>query len=434
MHRFRFVSVRRVSTVRRNVVAAAVLSVVLRLRFVAAPLGDDEGVLLAAARVWSRGGELYRDVWLDRPQGAVVLFRAWSAVAPPSVLRWLSVAFGALLVVSIGGAARAVALWIDVRRPGEPRRADRIATTAAIVAAAWSSSPRLFGFASLPVLIGLALVTAACWSVMEVVARRTGPWAALLAGGCVGAAVTLDLVVAFAAAIVPLGVAAASFVRSSRTTALATLRLVGVGMLVPITLMVAHTMSLGWSVWWRAVVTARLDRVDPQQWLLVVPAGAVAAGVVVGGMTRSSWRAAASALVLVPTAWWFGAQVTRSDEDVVTGSVGRGAVHAESVGVWVEENTSPDERVYALCSGTALYAFADRLPGVPVLTGDDLRRTPTGSTLLVSALASEGRPDVVVRFDMPVDCGSPSLVGVLERHYVEVAVVDGVSVLRSSGG
>ena len=56
---------------------------------------------------------------------------------------------------------------------------------------------------------------------------------------------------AFAAAIVPLGVAAASFVRSSRTTALATLRLVGVGMLVPITLMVAHTMSLGWSVWWR---------------------------------------------------------------------------------------------------------------------------------------------------------------------------------------
>ena len=46
----------------------------------------------------------------------------------------------------------------------------------------------------------LALVTAACWSVMEVVARRTGPWAALLAGGCVGAAVTLDLVVAFAAA------------------------------------------------------------------------------------------------------------------------------------------------------------------------------------------------------------------------------------------
>ena len=38
MHRFRFVSVRRVSTVRRNVVAAAVLSVVLRLRFVAAPL------------------------------------------------------------------------------------------------------------------------------------------------------------------------------------------------------------------------------------------------------------------------------------------------------------------------------------------------------------------------------------------------------------
>src|SRR5438876_2019577 len=45
---------------------AALLAVTLRVPFWGAPLTADEGGYAEAARLWSRGWQLYTDVWVDR--------------------------------------------------------------------------------------------------------------------------------------------------------------------------------------------------------------------------------------------------------------------------------------------------------------------------------------------------------------------------------
>ena len=50
-------------------------SVVLRLPFLDAPLTADEGGYAEIARLWAHGGSLYGSVWVDRPQGLIVVFR-----------------------------------------------------------------------------------------------------------------------------------------------------------------------------------------------------------------------------------------------------------------------------------------------------------------------------------------------------------------------
>ena len=52
---------------RWSVSGAVLLSIALRLRFVVAPIGSDEGGFLAIARAWRHGADLYEDVWVDRP-------------------------------------------------------------------------------------------------------------------------------------------------------------------------------------------------------------------------------------------------------------------------------------------------------------------------------------------------------------------------------
>ena len=51
----------------------------MRLPFFDAPLTADEGGYAEAARLWGRGATLYRDIWVDRPQGLILVFRG---VAP----------------------------------------------------------------------------------------------------------------------------------------------------------------------------------------------------------------------------------------------------------------------------------------------------------------------------------------------------------------
>ncbi len=47
----------------------------VRLRFLDTPLSVDEGGYAAVARFWAGGSHLYRDVWVDRPQGLLLLYR-----------------------------------------------------------------------------------------------------------------------------------------------------------------------------------------------------------------------------------------------------------------------------------------------------------------------------------------------------------------------
>src|SRR5438067_6342736 len=83
------------------VLAAAGLAVLLRLPFFGAPLTADEGGYAEAARLWGRGATLYRDIWVDRPQGLIVVFRGVLELGTSTdVIRGVAAAIGAISVLA----------------------------------------------------------------------------------------------------------------------------------------------------------------------------------------------------------------------------------------------------------------------------------------------------------------------------------------------
>ncbi len=93
------------STGRRTAIlvalAAVALAVLLRLPFFDAPLTADEGGYAEAARLWERGATLYRDVWVDRPQGLLLVFRGVLELGSSTdVIRGVAAAVGALSVLA----------------------------------------------------------------------------------------------------------------------------------------------------------------------------------------------------------------------------------------------------------------------------------------------------------------------------------------------
>jgi 4-amino-4-deoxy-L-arabinose transferase-like glycosyltransferase len=81
--------------------AAAALAVLVRLPFFGAPLTADEGGYAEAARLWDRGATLYRDIWVDRPQGLVLIFRGVLQIGSSTdSIRAVAAIVGALSVLA----------------------------------------------------------------------------------------------------------------------------------------------------------------------------------------------------------------------------------------------------------------------------------------------------------------------------------------------
>lgn len=87
----------------RGVALAMAISVLARLRMAWAPISADEGGFVAIARAWGHGNVLYRDVWVDRPQGLLLIYRCWDWLTGDSTaaIRVLAMLFGILMVVSV---------------------------------------------------------------------------------------------------------------------------------------------------------------------------------------------------------------------------------------------------------------------------------------------------------------------------------------------
>ena len=120
-----------------GVVAIALLAVLVRLRFLDVPLSVDEGGYAAVARFWASGSHIYRDVWVDRPQGLLLLYRgAFDLFGPHAwAVRALATVWGA-------GLASVVALLVA-------RVADRrTGLVAGALVAVLSVGPRIEGFAA----------------------------------------------------------------------------------------------------------------------------------------------------------------------------------------------------------------------------------------------------------------------------------------------
>jgi len=154
---------------------AVVVSVRMRVRMMFTPINADEGGYRAIARAWGHGRVLYRDVWVDRPQGLLVLFRVWDSLSRghTSSIRVMAMLFGALLVVST-----AVLVWQLYGHVA--------ARWAALICALLSTNPVLEGYmVNGELLCGAVATTGLAVSVIGLDRSGFGGWmfaAGFLAG------------------------------------------------------------------------------------------------------------------------------------------------------------------------------------------------------------------------------------------------------------
>ena len=98
--------------------AAALASFVLHLPFLTTPLSVDEGGYGYVARWWASGADLYGDIWVDRPQGLLLLYR-WAEALPGSDRLDIR------LMAALWSCAIAVVLGLLITQRGRPPRRRR---------------------------------------------------------------------------------------------------------------------------------------------------------------------------------------------------------------------------------------------------------------------------------------------------------------------
>ncbi len=219
------------------------LAILCRLPFLAVPLTNDEGGYAYVARQWAAGARLYGDAWVDRPQGLVLLFRLFVAVAPSTAgLRLcgaIYVGFSVLLLAYVG-----------------TRLYGRVAgLCAAALYAIASSGPQIEGF----IVNGELLATLPAIAAVALLLRSRGARPAVpifLAGLAAGGALLVKqsaidgpiVVLLFA----PIGAGLSIRARLHRVA------LVLAGVVVAPALSAAYGAATGWSAYINAVVLDNL--------------------------------------------------------------------------------------------------------------------------------------------------------------------------------
>lgn len=236
-------------TYRRAVIGAVAASVALRVRFLFTPLLADEGGILSVARDWSSGATLYRNVWIDRPQGLVVLFRGWDALPGTGVssTRMLAVLFGAAAIVAVASMGR------SLFNP-------RVGALAAWFAAALTASPMIEGFASNGELLSAGFAISGLAITAAVIAERCSNAWLLVAGLLLGSALAVKQS-AFDVLIAIFGwLAIAWLLRwQSRRRVVAGAAFLAIGIAAVLAACVWHGSTIGWNDYWYAVAGFRLE-------------------------------------------------------------------------------------------------------------------------------------------------------------------------------
>ncbi len=470
---------------------ATALAVVMRLPMLGQPLTSDEGGYAGVASGWAHGERLYRDVWVDRPQGLLVLYRLidWLDGGHAVGIRLTAIVFGVGLVWATALAVRGLA-------------GDGAGAVAAIACAAVTSVPVLEGFAANGELLAGACAAAAIAMVVD--ARRNDRWWRWCVAGVVGGvAISLkqsgfDGLVAIGIWLVVLACFGPGRVRAARR-----LGLVVAGSLLPLGALAVDGAVIGWHRWMFAmglyrmrtqsavsdadwfnlehtariagpvlglvalaalagiVVAPRVVRegrawVLPIAWLLA----AVAAFLAGGGFWRHYWvqlgaplsalagiavariaprwrTVAAGALVLpalVAAIWVVDAPrdrwMVRAIDDPRLPADAR-------VARWMRANGVHGEHLYVMCASAGLYGDADAVPAYPYLWMTEVHDAPGAPARLRAYLADPVRgPTYVAEFQPAWDCdASGGVQRVLDADYERVATVDSIDILRrrSSG-
>ena len=473
------------------IAGCVVIAIALRLPFMQTPLSVDEGGFAAIARAWSRGGHLYREIWVDRPQGLLLEYRAALALFGDGgiAVRALAVVAACGITIAIGLAVRALL-------------SARAGIIAAALFATLSVAPTLEGFAAngelltaLPSTIAIAL--AVSWAMTQ--AR-----VALLLGAGLSAGFAFlvkqsgyDAGIAIALWLA-LGSLRGTLGRSHARRGLIALI---TGGLVMLALSLLHGALTGWHDFWFALADYRLSvesvytapisqraqllwssfgsaapatapllvfaalgirpawrngqaRLLPL-WLalsfsgfllgglfhphyyigLIAPLSALSAFGIVEFVRRFSPRALAvglAALLIAPivvalpsyTADGLRSRSLASSNDsrIVTNA---------AVARYIDTHSSPTERIYAMFANASLYFAADRPAAFRYLWFLGVKHIPGATGQLNDTLAGRRAPLLIAQYQKPGDIDpSGGIATTLARRYRQVAVVDGIPILR----
>jgi 4-amino-4-deoxy-L-arabinose transferase-like glycosyltransferase len=468
---------------------AVCLVLAMRARFVFTPITSDEGGFLAIARAWAGGATLYEDVWVDRPQGLLVVYRLWIALGmgTPEGIRVLAI----LACIAGAIACGVVAHELFGRRAG---------VTASLAVGALASVPQYEGFTANGELlsgsigaVGLALAVRATWN-------RPSPSLPMLvaAGSVAGAAFTVKQsgFDAFCCAVAAVAWCAASRRWRGRGRLLALPALLA-GFAIPVLAALAHGAATGWTRYWYAVYGYRRSKrsaLEDINWerfwdtfALARPAllPALAVAVVAGGFAVARGRAGA---VLVSLCWlppaavafllggqfhrhyWvvfafplgtlaggaLGAARTRSARaigavvllaapiamaantlTIPRHDVGRRLsndtrlVKDEHIAAWFEEHVQEGDVIYARCASAGLYGNLRMEAPFRYLWHDAVAKVPGGISAIGEMLESADRPRFVALYQGFRECDpGRRQEKALRRYYRRVATVDRVPILE----
>jgi hypothetical protein len=472
----------------------ALLAVLIaRWRFLFTPITADEGGYLAVGRAWGRGATLYRDVWVDRPQGLAVLFRIWNDIGlgSPVGVRILA------LVACLAGAAAAGCMARRLVGPGA-------AWPTALVVGILASVPQYEGFIANAELLSCAVGVIALATLVRASWGRSSPslWG-LASAGAIGMVALSIKQSAFDALVAGLALLTVSCLRPgwSRRDRLVAVPAVVAGAAVPLTAMMVHGAVTGWHRWWYAFAGYRLDQrsalrnadwdryhrtaqlVMPKLWpalaicvllivwvvrrrqlgaasLLVVWSGLAVLAFLTGGQFfRHYWvifafplgtacgvlvslvpvRAvrplALVGMLVVPTLSTLNAWAIPRSEVGRRLSDDSRLTRSEHIGQWFEDARRGDENIFALCASAALYGNVSTDPPYPYLWFALIPQVPGARDALIALFESDRAPTYVAAFQSARLCDpSGAVERALSERYRAIGSVDGLAIYRRNPG
>lgn len=463
------------------VAALSVLAMLVRRPLFGVPLDPDEGGYAYVAHRWAQGAGLYGNLWIDRPQGLMIVFRAVTDVSyTAAALRTVAVLAGVVLTLGVAAAGWAV---------GGRRAAIIGGTIAAVVGAGSFIEGYELGGELLGSAIGTCGVALALWWSRERLGRR---WlfvagvvcglAPLMKQSMLDAAVALiciviatgryrELVVAVAGLLIaPLiaviwgwrtggqewwfavvrfqlarssaGGMHAHLARIMHSLQGVSVDLAGLSCAAALALAFTLRSSGRWPlVAWlgAAIVCAAAGSAErPHYWVQLVAPLAVLAGAASTGVSRHGYKVLlevtvlvlALALPLARLAQLSVASPTQRASRVVPRTNPQRLAQA-AVARWIDTNTAPTDTVYAFVAEADLYLRTGRSTSFPYLWLAPVKYVPGARLRLQHWLSSGDAPDWVVVYQPPeaVD-GTGPLAGILATHYRLAATVDGYQVLH----
>jgi hypothetical protein len=159
----------------------AALTVAMRIPYLFAPLGIDEGGYAYVASRWNEGtGQLYGDQWVDRPPLLLALYAVAMSMGGEPMLRVVGTIAALVTVLACAGVAGRVAGSTALRWSG-------------VVATVLTSSALLQGQTVNAELPAIACTAGAAWLATIAASDRTGRarWAAVAAGFAAGCAMLM---------------------------------------------------------------------------------------------------------------------------------------------------------------------------------------------------------------------------------------------------